>query len=406
MARARRLVDSLEVIAPDPELYYEAVLDLTGKAFARQRYWNWLAYCNDGYIADSNYDWKSSRIGLIDGKLATHFGIWDHWMRIGTATVRVAGVGAVATDGSYYKQGLMARTAAACIDDLAGYGYHLTMLNGIPDFYHRFGYVHAWPDANWVVDDQALPPPSRRPTLTRVTTQWPALDRLHNQQNRALTGTAVRPTYRLKRKEDWAAWCWKSGTGIAGYVVATPGEDAFEIVDHAGQAPQVLAVVARLAREAGYRRVRFLSLHYESALCRALRGAGASRVEQKMHARGGWMVRVVDLAATLDRMRTVLAARLAAAGLADRRRELLIDNGRESALLRIAAGRVAVAPASGRAAAHAVRGGDAIAQLLIGTDTPDETVRTGGLRLSGDAGLLVRALFPYQHPLLPAWDHY
>jgi predicted N-acetyltransferase YhbS len=408
MARARRLVDALEIIAPAPDLHYEAILDLTAKAFARHRYWNWLAYCNNGYMADSGYNWKSSRIGLIDGKLATHFGIWDHWLRIGTATVLVAGVGGVATDGTYYKQGLMAKTAAACVDDLAGYGYHLTMLHGIPDYYHRFGYVHAWPDASWIAEAAALPPPSRRPSLARITTQWPELDRLHNRQNRALTGTAVRPTYGRMRRPEWGAWYWKSGGRITGYVVVARGEDALELVDHAGDPSEVLAVVARLSHEAACRRVKFLSLHYESGLCRALR-AGACRVEQSMHARGGWMVRIVDLQATLDRMRSVLAARLAAAGLAGQSCELLIDDGRESALLRIAGGRVAVAPgprAARRGAAHAVRGGDAVAQLLIGTDTPDEVVRAGGLRLAGDADVLVRALFPYQHPLLPAWDHY
>ncbi len=238
--------------------HYEAILDLTGKAFASRRYWGWIEYCNDGYLADSPYDWKSSRIGLLDGKIVTHYGIWDHRMRIGTAAVRVAGVGAVATEGAFYNHGLMAKTAAACVADLAGYGYHLTMLDGISDFYDRFGYVRAWPEVVWLADAAALPRPAKRPSLRPVTTEWPDLDRLYNRQNRGLTGTAVRPTYRRNRwPKTWKAWCWRAGRSTAGYVIVNALEDALELVDHAGEADQVLAAAAHLAAEAGFRKMRF-----------------------------------------------------------------------------------------------------------------------------------------------------
>ena len=405
MARAPRPADRLQIIAPDPVEHYDAILDLTAKAFAHRRYWNWLDYCNNGYIAHSPYDWKASRIGLIDGRLATHYGIWDHWMRIGTSKVRVAGVGAVATDGDYYNQGLMARTAAACVDDLAAGGYHLTMLDGIPGFYHRFGYVRAWPDALWLADLAALPRPAKQPALHPVTDQWPALDRLYNRQNGALTGTAVRPTYgRNRRPKDWKAWYWQSGRVVTGYVVVNALEDALELVDHAGDADRVLEAVAHLAAAAGFRKVRFPALHYRGELCRKLRSL-TCRYEQWMGS-GGWMVRTVSLAGTLDRLRPVLARRLRAAGLADWQGDLLIEDPREQVLLRIGGGRVEVATGRHTRTAHALRGGEEVARLLIGSDSPDETVAAAGIRLSGDAAVLARALFPAEQPTLGSWDYY
>lgn len=55
---------------------------------------------------------------------------------------------------------------------------------------------------------------------------------------------------------------------------------------------------------------------------------------------------------------------------------------------------------------HAIRGGDEIAQLLIGTDEPDEIVDAAGIRLRGDAKQLVHVLMPNEHPTLAAWDNF
>jgi len=54
----------------------------------------------------------------------------------------------------------------------------------------------------------------------------------------------------------------------------------------------------------------------------------------------------------------------------------------------------------------AVRGGEEIAQLLIGTDPPEEIITAAGTRLTGQARALVDVLFPHQHPVLGAWDAY
>jgi hypothetical protein len=57
-------------------------------------------------------------------------------------------------------------------------------------------------------------------------------------------------------------------------------------------------------------------------------------------------------------------------------------------------------------AASAIRGDDHVAQLLIGTDDPAETVAAANMRLSGDARALLPILFPAQHPMLRQLDHF
>ena len=100
----------------------------------------------------------------------------------------------------------------------------------------------------------------------------------------------------------------------------------------------------------------------------------------------------------------MLSARLRASWLAGWSGKLLIADSRESATLDILRSRVSVLPAS--PTPHAIRGGDEIAQLLIGTDEPEEVIDAGRTRLSGDARKLAPVLFPNQHPNLAAWDRY
>jgi hypothetical protein len=90
--------------------------------------------------------------------------------------------------------------------------------------------------------------------------------------------------------------------------------------------------------------------------------------------------------------------------LAGWRGRLLIADAREKAMLAIDRSHVRTLPPE--ATKHAIRGSDQIAQLLIGTDEPDEVVEAGGIRLTGDARKLIQVLFPNQHPQLGVWDSF
>ncbi len=71
-------------------------------------------------------------------------------------------------------------------------------------------------------------------------------------------------------------------------------------------------------------------------------------------------------------------------------------NEKQEVMLAIGTGKVVVVSAA--ATAHAIRGGQAIAQLVLGTESPDEVVKIAGMVLSGDAERLLPILFPLQYP--------
>lgn len=398
----------LILLAPDRRRHGDEICDLCGKVFSGggTYYYGFRDFCRRGYILGSHYDWAASRIGLVGDRIVTHYGVWDYPMRIGAARVRVGGIGAVATDGDFRKRGLMARTARASIDAMAGLGYDLSILFGIEDFYHRFGYIRAWSDTTWTVRPADLPkerPAGRLRKFAPVHRDDVAA--IYNRENATRTGTAVKPTYpRCMYLRPMEGRLWTDSRGrTAGYVVFLRKPGLIECVEVGGDLDQVLRVLAALARQGGCQDVQFSTFSDASPLIRRLR-QGSGKAETRHLRSGGAMVLTVNLAATLGKMAPELTRRLRASLLAGWKGRLLVADGRQEAMLVIDRSRVRVEP--GARAAHAIRGGDEIAQLLIGADDPDAIFEARGTRLTGDARRLAGVLFPNQHPQLSLRDRF
>jgi hypothetical protein len=116
------------------------------------------------------------------------------------------------------------------------------------------------------------------------------------------------------------------------------------------------------------------------------------------------MVRTLNLHSALAKMAGELSRRLKQSHVAGWRGKLLVADARERVALAIGRGRVAIS--SGGASRHAIRGGEEIARLLIGSDHPGEVMDAGAIRAAGDAAAIAEVLFPAQHPMLNAWDKY
>jgi len=396
----------LEIIAPNREEHGEAICDQIARISPYHPYFPLLDACRGPYLLDGHYDWAASRIGLADGQIATHFGVWDFRMRIGRTRVRVAGIGGVGTLPAYRTRGWMRRTIDAALQAIRRRGYDLSLLFGIDDFYHRFGYVRAWPwiDVGVRLADLPREAPVHRPR--RFTPRQRAdLDALYNRRHACLTGTAVRPTYRRPwHPRQWIGYQWGPPDGSpAGYVFLSrrDGKADWACAEAVGDPEEVLRVLAQLGRRWRQTELGFPALHLASPLAVRLR-RGTCRVAMAYRRSGGAMVRTVNLPRALSKVVPELARRLSHSPLADWRGGLLVDDGRDRVLLSIDRSAVTIAaPARSR---HAIRGGDAVAQLLIGTDDPLETVEAFGVRLAGQARRLLPILFPAQQPQMNSYD--
>ena len=407
MAAARAMpVEGFRVVAPDRRRHGEKMCDLVAKAFSSGGYFRFHEVCRTGYILNSHYDWAVSRIGLLGDRIATHYGVWNVRMRIGTAVVRVGGIGAVATDADCRKRGLMARTARASVRAMRDGGYDLSLLFGISDFYHRFGYTRAWSESDYIIGLGDLP--KEKPNVRLGTfNPKPRNDTaaLYNRAGAGLTGTAVRPTYtRIPWPRPMQGRRWTDARGrLAGYVVFEVHDGRFECCEACGNVDAILRVLAVLARQYACREVRLETMHDASPLIRRVR-RGTCRVETRHHRCGGAMVALVDLPAALEKMRGELSRRLRQSHLAGWRGSLLLVHGREAATLAIDRSRVRVTV--GGTSKHAIRGGDGIVQLLIGTDEPAAVIEATRLKPTGDARRLADILFPNEHPRMALQDRF
>ena len=398
----------LRIIPPDPKQHGEALADLCAKVFSEFGYYELLHDYRRIYLHNSHYDWANSRIGLLGDRIITHIGVLDYQMRIGAARVRCGGLGAVATDPAFRKRGFMSQTFSACLQAMRQSGYDFSILFGISGFYHRFGYVPAWAGTDFYVRASDLPkePPSGRLRRFKLRPR-PDLSDLYNHCYSASTGTAVRPTYR-KGYPHWMrqdrGYAWLTGSGaLSGYVLARRDPGHVDCIEYCGDARQALRVLGALARRWGSGTVHFDSLPYFSELAKLLR-RGNCRTETRHQQSGGAMVQLLNLPDALRKMGPELSRRPRRSPLADWEGNLLIADDREETALHIEGGRVSTSEP--RRTSHSIRGDRYIAQLLLGSSTPEETVEAGGIPLRGEAKRLAHVLFPDQRPMLSALDRY
>ena len=172
----------------------------------------------------------------------------------------------------------------------------------------------------------------------------------------------------------------------------------FWVDEAAGEPEQILKVLGFLARESDCETIFFDRLHYKSALGKRLRQMITCRLETGTFSRShrSYVVRIINLPSLFEKLAPALSRRLQQSHLAGWSGDLLIANDEETVMLGIEKGVITLKPVT--EAAHAIRGGKAIAQLVVGSETPHEIVEMTGIQLTGEADQLIEVLFPPQYP--------
>lgn len=404
-------------VMPAPPDRAEELYDLVAKAFSGNGYFEFLKFCRRAYFGGSSYDWAVSRVAEVGGRLVGHVGIWRYRMRVGRARLLTGGIGAVATHGEHRRRGVAAACMRAVMKSMAAAGYHYSMLFGLRDFYHRWGFVQAWPDTSVSVAVEDLPGGKlelalRKVPLTEALCGTGAVMRIYNRDNATRTGTAERPLYTRPGVLWLKAECrtlTDARDRVRGYLVTQKrGEDL--TVKEVGGLPgsrgmgQLLAAIRTLGIRAGCKRAVTGEMAYNHPLCVALR-EGTCRVEMRHARSGGPMGAVVSLRGCLEAMAGELTDRLRRSELKRFRGRLAVNAVGEKVDLAISPGRVRVVAGSGKTA-HRIAAGPEIARLIIGSEPPSVLAAQSQIRFHGAAAELAEALFPRQWPMLNQLDHY
>lgn len=176
----------------------------------------------------------------------------------------------------------------------------------------------------------------------------------------------------------------------------------FWVDEVAGDPALCLQALAQLARQWQCTELFFDRLHYKSGVGKRLRQMVSCRIHTGTYSRSprAYVLRIINLQSLMTKLVGELTQRLQASPYAKWQGNVLItlaENGSaEEVMLAIHDGVVTIAPVV--ETDHKIRGGQALAQLIVGSETPDEIVQMADIEVSGDVAMLLPVLFPAQYP--------
>jgi predicted N-acetyltransferase YhbS len=266
---------------------------------------------------------------------------------LGGVGLDVAMLEMVVTHPDYRKRGLVRAQIAHFHEQAAALGYDLCIIEGIPYYYRQFGYAYA--GDHWPVDGLAVAyvpdDPAARPVRLRRAAEAdvPALARFHAATVdpldlrtprtadywRYLLSAADYPVYMVEPAD-------LTGAAALGYVVVWQWPSNKQVViaiEHGIPDPTAALAVLRQLAPLGQEICVGWPAH--STLVQVARGLGSEFL--RLHS-DQWLVRVVDLPRLLTKLAPVFAERLAQAGWAGLRTDLVLNLFRQAYRLRIADG--------------------------------------------------------------------
>jgi predicted N-acetyltransferase YhbS len=262
------------------------------------------------YLHDPSYRPEQSWIVEENGCLVAHVRIFDRWVRIGGASIRVAGIGNVITAVAARGRGYAGRLLQTVVDALPldGYAYSLLWTH-LPALYARYGWASI---AHTVMEARLTPVPDSGLTVVPVTAgDRAAIERLYDETNAERTGSAVRaPDYWQAQR----AWLDEQPEDL---LVARDGDQALRGYVRRrslGTVTEVLELGVRPHDRAGGRALLAaaalptdgrLRAHLPLSLAPLLADAEATTSDER-----GLMGRVISLPTLVQALSTVWSGRL------------------------------------------------------------------------------------------------
>jgi predicted acetyltransferase len=343
----------------------------------------------------------------LKGKMISRTSVVDVRMRLGTATLKVGGIGGVWTDEKHRGRGHMRRLMNHALEWMAARSYDLSALYGIPDFYWRFGYapcmlhemVFTVPADAQVEHDKSL-----KVRQLRKGEEKDIL-RLYRAATKRQDGAVVRPgDWRYFRhgtrwhKKPLACVATDSRGRIAGYAAYEFKDDAVVPSEAIARTPDACrALLAKLLAKARRRKLESVKLHISpdclmAGVCRAV----GCEVYTRFRTHGGGMGRVIRQRQMLGKLELELTRRLERSRFARFNGAIEIKTDLGTDVLLIRRGTVKLAGGSSRRE-NTIRlrlSQQALTQLVLGWRRADELLPAEGNKLSKRKTEILNALFP------------
>ena len=139
-------------------------------------------------------------LSLEDEEWVSSLGLIEYQMRFGSAYLKMGGIRAVGTREAHRNKGYSRRVMEASIAFMTENGFDVSMLFGISNFYHKFGYATVIPEI-WIDfrREEAQTAVSTYQIRRFEVEDGPKILRLYAANNAQRTGTQVREETRWKK---------------------------------------------------------------------------------------------------------------------------------------------------------------------------------------------------------------
>jgi len=360
---------------------------------------------------------EHTRVGVVDGRVVAVVVMGPRTIRFGPVEVPAMTVGPLGTHDRYRRRGCMAATMNDASDYMRRSGVLVAYLQGIGDFYYRFGYYPymAPSDVRFQREDARKQARPGRLRAMRRDDLW-RMRRLYDVAARGRVCAAVRDD----RVWDWL---WSAGRRswmfcgprlvldargrLHGYLTLRPGKELQirEIVVRGGEESCRVALGA-IAREAKRREVKeiVLPLVWDDPLVLFLRQYVGAEFRMYPHPTGGRLMKVVDFPALMRTLEPLLSGRWRAAGRALPQVRFVLES--EIGTVGIDAGRVRVRIGD-LAGGQRVRVPQRwLSGMLTGYYAPRDVAPRAGARMPAALMPALEALFPQQWPWVYQAENY
>ena len=348
----------------------------------------------------------------VGDEAASGMVIWKHDMRIGTAVVRMGGIGGVQTKRGHRRKGYAAQVMRAGVKYMQEHDFDLSILFGIQDFYHRWHYVPVMAGSVLRLATRDAERAAKRHGVRAAREgDMIAIRRMYHRNSYGKTGRLMRPRRGWRGFRLGSHW----GTGAVAYVIVQKDRVVgyFVLDDRADR-----CVVAELgyddvdvfrsmvkvfAQEAIKRRTGTVEVHVPSdhPFVEHAMLYGAELV-QTYSRNSGAMGAIMNQQSLFEKLPGELGGRLSRGGFGEWSGKIGIISDLDKSVLSVKGGEVRLSPRSRKLDGRLRLSQEKLMQLVMGYRSLGVLSSDKGVRVTGSVEAVLEALFvkgcPYVWP--------
>jgi len=349
-------------------------------------------------------EWKNERCLVEDGRIVAYLAIRPKEMYIGQSLLRMAGIAAVCTHPSVRMKGYGRLLFDDTVQFMKKDGYDLSILYGIPNYYHKFGYEVVMARHFITVPQEEIPaqPPQLKRTAA-VTKDMRAICALYNSMTCGRDGNCKR--FGMGTRKGFFKLTDKRGRILA-YAIWHPAEGTMLVNEaisvDACAAKELLRACRAIAWREGLDHLN-IQMPHGYPVTDLLRGMNSIYHRGNTNRRG-CMGRLINLTTLAREMHLEWSALLGRSEFASRSGRLALAVGGEVLRMNYSKGRVKTSVSTGKAASRVTP--ERFMQMVHGYRSIADLAGDCDVSFARSDVRLLEVLFPERNSFLFVPDHF